>query len=219
MNRAADLILAVPAAPLVGGVVAGLAVLVRLTSPGPAFFRQRRVGRGRRQFTLYKLRTMVPGAERLGAEVTAGEDPRITSFGRILRRSKLDELPQLFNVLIGDMSLVGPRPETEAFVADYEPGWEEIFSVRPGVTDTASLVFRDEAEVLARAKDTGRAYREIVVPAKIEIALASIRSSSLRQDLITLFNTIGVLLGIVDLASHPVRRRVEEAIAVQNGER
>lgn len=167
------------ASPLLGA----LALAVKVDSPGPAFFVQQRVGRGKRPIRIAKLRTMVADAERRGPAVTTAGDPRITRLGAFLRRTKLDELPQLWNVLRGDMSIVGPRPEVPRYVAAYPPEWDRIFDVRPGLTDLASIVFRDEEQLLAAAGDRERAYSQVLLPMKIELALRTVEHSSVRHDL------------------------------------
>jgi lipopolysaccharide/colanic/teichoic acid biosynthesis glycosyltransferase len=216
MKRLFDLALAVPAAVASAPVVAALAVAVKATSPGPAFFRQQRVGRGRRPFSLLKLRTMVVGAERLGPAVTGAGDARITPIGRFLRGTKLDELPQLWNVIRGDMSIVGPRPEAPRYVAHYRPEWEPLFGVRPGITDEASLVFRDEEQLLAAAVDRERAYLEAVLPAKLEVALAGVRDGSLLHDVRVVIETVLAVARVRSHADHPALRRARAAIDAVN---
>ncbi len=194
MKRLLDLALALPALVASAPFVAALAAAVKLSSPGPAFFRQQRVGRGGRPLVIYKLRSMREDAERQGPHVTAAGDPRITPIGALLRRSKLDELPQLWNVVRGDMSLVGPRPEAERYVAHYRPEWRRVLEVRPGITDLASLVFRDEEALLATALDRERAYVEPVLPAKLLLALAGVARSSLAYDLEIIGRTAAAVL-------------------------
>ena len=141
------------------------AVAIRVTSPGPVFFRQERVGRFGRPFVLLKLRTMRSGD---GARVTSSGDPRVTTVGRILRKIKLDEVPQLWNVLRGEMALVGPRPEVAPFVDLADPGWRKVLEVRPGITDPVSLRLRREEELLAAVPgDHERFYRSVLVPFKV----------------------------------------------------
>jgi lipopolysaccharide/colanic/teichoic acid biosynthesis glycosyltransferase len=193
-KRLVDLALALPALATAAPLVAGLAALVRLTSPGPAFYVQTRVGRGQRPVRLFKLRSMRVDADRLGPHVTAAGDPRVTRLGAFLRRTKLDELPQLWNVVCGDMSLVGPRPEAERYVAQYRPEWLALLEVRPGITDLASLVFRDEESLLAGANDRERAYVEAILPAKLKLALEGVARSSLAYDLELLVRTVLVVL-------------------------
>jgi lipopolysaccharide/colanic/teichoic acid biosynthesis glycosyltransferase len=171
-----------------------VAVAVRLESPGPAVFRQRRIGRRFRPFTIYKFRTMIDGAVRRGLPVTAGADARVTRVGRVLRKTKLDELPQLFNVLRGDMSLVGPRPEVPRYVALFRREYGPILEVRPGITDLASIAYCDEEAVLGHATDAEREYVRCVLPDKIRLAREYLRRRSMRFDLYLIAKTIGRLL-------------------------
>jgi lipopolysaccharide/colanic/teichoic acid biosynthesis glycosyltransferase len=146
-----------------------VALWIKLDSPGPVFFRQERIGRFGVPFRIHKFRTMTHGA--VGAQITVGADARITRAGAWLRRTKLDELPQLIDVLRGAMSLVGPRPEVPRYVAMYPQGLrDKVLSVRPGITDVASLEYRDEGELLARAADPEREYVSVVMPAKLKLA-------------------------------------------------
>jgi lipopolysaccharide/colanic/teichoic acid biosynthesis glycosyltransferase len=172
-----------------------IACLVKLTSRGPVFFRQERVGRGGRPFFIYKFRTMVPDAPSRGRQITAGDDPRITRIGRLLRKTKLDEVPQLINVLRGDMSLVGPRPEVPRYVELFRDDYAEILKVRPGVTDLASLVYRDEASILGLAEDPEREYTSRVLPVKIRLAREYVARRSMWLDLCLLGKTVLVLMG------------------------
>ena len=146
-------------------IVAGVAVAVE--SGLPIVFRQTRVGVGGAPFTLYKLRSMRAGAP--GAQVTAGGGPRVTRVGRILRASKFDELPQLWNVVKGDMGLVGPRPEVPKYVDPTDPLWKSVLRLKPGITDLATLCYRNEEEELAGQADPERYYREVVLPAKLRL--------------------------------------------------
>ena len=168
-----------------------VAVWIRLDSPGPVFFRQERVGRGGVPFRIHKFRTMRVAAESPGPALTIGADPRITRAGAFLRRTKLDELPQLIDVLRGDMSIVGPRPEVPHFVAAYPPELRaKVLSVRPGITDPASLQFRDESTLLARAADPEREYRDVVLPAKLRLAADYVDKASLAGDLRLIASTL-----------------------------
>jgi lipopolysaccharide/colanic/teichoic acid biosynthesis glycosyltransferase len=164
-----------------------LALLVRATSSGPGFFRQTRIGRDGRPFVLLKLRTMRTDAP--GPAITAGADPRITPLGARLRRTKLDELPQLWNVLRGDMSLVGPRPELPDYVARYTPAQRAVLRTRPGLTDPASLAWADEAAVLATFADPHRAYAEVVLPRKLALSLAYLDRRTVWSDLAVVLRT------------------------------
>jgi lipopolysaccharide/colanic/teichoic acid biosynthesis glycosyltransferase len=170
-------------------VLAAAALAVALTSPGPILFRHERIGRRGRRFRLLKFRTMRHGAT--GLEISAADDVRITPVGRVLRRIKLDELPQLWNVVRGDMSLVGPRPEVPKYVDANDPLWADVLSVRPGLTDPATLRYRHEERLLASVSgDRDRHYREIVLPAKLRESVAYLRRRSWRSDLYVLFGTL-----------------------------
>ena len=181
---------------LLAPLFAAIAVWIRLDSPGPVFFRQERVGRDGAPFRIHKFRTMraAPGPDDLA--ITVGADPRITRAGAFLRRTKLDELPQLIDVLRGDMSLVGPRPEVPRYVADYPADVRaKVLSVRPGITDLASLQYRDESALLARAADPEREYREVVLPAKLRLAVEYVDHATLAGDLRLIGLTLRTLLG------------------------
>ncbi|MBX3415381.1 MAG: sugar transferase [Pirellulales bacterium] len=156
---------------------------VKATSPGPVLFRQERMGRGLRPFRINKFRTMVVDAPQRGAAITAGRDPRITRVGHVLRMTKIDELPQLINVLVGEMSFVGPRPEVPRYVEMFRHDYEEILRVRPGITDLASLKYRDEAALLGAAADPEAEYVEKILPDKIALAKDYIARQSLGLDL------------------------------------
>jgi len=160
----------------------GVALLSKLSSTGPVFFVQRRMGRNFRLFDLYKFRSMVDDAPSSGILVTVAEDPRITGIGRVLRKTKIDELPQLWNVLKGDMSLVGPRPEVEKYVELYRSDYEEILRVSPGITDLASLTFKDEEKVLKEKTDPEEFYIHVLLPEKIKMAKEYVRKASVLHD-------------------------------------
>ncbi|WP_022980062.1 sugar transferase [Ideonella sp. B508-1] len=171
-----------------------VALAIKLDSPGPVFFRQERVGRGGRPFRIHKFRSMRVEAERQG-QLTVGADARITRVGGWLRRSKLDELPQLIDVLVGDMSLVGPRPEVPRYVAVYPASLRDVvLSVRPGITDPASLRLADESLLLAHAVDPEKEYVEVILPAKLEEAAAYAKQATLMSDLRIIFRTLSLLL-------------------------
>lgn len=167
-----------------------IAALIMLEDGGPVFYRGVRVGRNGKPFRIFKFRTMVRNAEKLGGPSTAGDDPRITPIGRVLRRYKLDELPQLLDVLRGEMSLVGPRPEVPQYVALFTPEERAILSVRPGITDWASLWNSDEAAVLAGSADPERTYLEKIRPEKIRLQLEYVRKRSFWVDLTILVQTV-----------------------------
>ena len=164
--------------------------MIKLTSPGPVFFRQERVGRGFRRFKILKFRTMVPNAPELGGPLTAGKDSRITPIGHVLRKTKLDELPQLVNVLKGDMSFVGPRPEVPRFVEMFRKDFEELLTVRPGITDLASIKYRHESDVLGQSGDPEATYLREIMPEKIALGKEYVSRSSLLFDLRLIFATL-----------------------------
>lgn len=194
-KRLFDLLVSAAGLVLLAPLMLAIAAWVRLDSAGPVFYRQQRVGRHGVPFRIHKFRTMrhVPAGG--GPEITVGADRRITRAGAFLRRHKLDELPQLIDVLVGDMSLVGPRPEVPRYVAMYPPATRElVLSVRPGITDPASLAWHDESQRLAAAADPEREYVEVVMPAKLALACGYVKAASWRTDLALLARTIRVLL-------------------------
>ncbi|WP_431265236.1 sugar transferase [Roseateles chitinivorans] len=179
---------------LLSPLLLAVAVWIKLDSRGPVMFRQERVGRFGRTFRIHKFRTMRVDAPRLGPQITIGDDARITRSGRWLRASKVDELPQLWDVLRGAMSLVGPRPEVPRYVAMYPAELRElVLSVRPGITDPASLSFRNESELLARAEDPEREYVEVVMPMKLGLAADYVRNASLGGDIRLILATLGAI--------------------------
>jgi lipopolysaccharide/colanic/teichoic acid biosynthesis glycosyltransferase len=168
-----------------------LAVWIKLDSPGPVFFRQERVGMGGRLFRIHKFRTMVTDAERRGLQITVGADARVTGVGQWLRKYKLDELPQLLDVWLGYMSLVGPRPEVPRYVAYYPDCVRDmVLSVRPGITDRASIEFKDENEILSLAVDPHLAYVNEVLPIKLKYYLEYVKTRSMMGDIKLIFKTI-----------------------------
>jgi lipopolysaccharide/colanic/teichoic acid biosynthesis glycosyltransferase len=173
-----------------------IAILIKLDSRGPVLFRQERMGRDFRPFWIYKFRTMSQDAPRLGGPLTAGDDPRVTRIGRVLRKAKIDELPQLVNVLRGEMSLVGPRPEVRRYVESFRDDYAEILTVRPGMTDLASLEFRDEAALLRAADNPEAMYLTRVLPAKLTLSKEYIRRSSVGLDLFLILKTIAAVSGL-----------------------
>jgi len=185
---------------LLGLLVFGLPMLavaawIRLDSPGPVFFRQDRVGRHGKVFRIHKFRTMAVDAERRGPQLTVGADARVTRAGRALRAHRLDELPQFLDVLAGDMSLVGPRPDVPRYVEQWPPALRErVLAVRPGITDPASLKFRDEATLLAQAADPEREYMDVILPRKLALAADYADHASVWTDLAVIGRSVGVLL-------------------------
>lgn len=172
-----------------------VAILIKLDSDGPVFFRQERVGRRFRPFRIYKFRTMVRDAPNHGAAITFGDDRRITRTGRVLRKTKLDELPQLINVLAGEMSVVGPRPELRQYVEAFREDYDEILKVRPGITDLASLKFRDEAAILGTSQNPDETYVKCILPEKVNLGKRYVRESSLISDLAVILKTLAALTG------------------------
>ena len=167
IKRTFDVVVSALGLIVLSPVFAVVAAIIKLDSPGPVFFRQTRVGRGGRPFRIYKFRSMVANGERAGTALTVRADPRITRVGQFLRRSKLDELAQLVNVLVGDMSIVGPRPEVPEFMQFYTPDQRAIVSaMRPGITDYAAILFRDESSLLDGERDPVDVYRRVIMPAK-----------------------------------------------------
>jgi lipopolysaccharide/colanic/teichoic acid biosynthesis glycosyltransferase len=194
-KRLLDVALSAAGLLLLWPVLVAIAVWVRLDSPGLALYRQERVGRGGASFRIHKFRTMRNDPGSAERAITVGADPRVTPAGGFLRRSKLDELPQLIDVLLGDMSLVGPRPEVPKYVATYPDDIRaKVLSVRPGITDLASLQFRNESELLARAADPEREYREVVLPAKLRLAVDYVDHATLAGDLRLLGLTLRTLV-------------------------
>lgn len=189
LKRSFDVACSVAALLVLSPLLLGLALAIRTSSPGPVFYRGVRVGRAGRPFRIFKFRSMVTNADQIGGASTADGDPRITSIGRFLRKTKLDELPQLLNVLSGDMSFVGPRPEVQQYVDMYTEEERAILTVRPGITDWASLWNPDEGAVLAGAEDPERAYMELIRPQKLKWQLAYVRQRSFLVDLSILAQT------------------------------
>jgi lipopolysaccharide/colanic/teichoic acid biosynthesis glycosyltransferase len=189
IKRSFDVMVATIALVIVAPLLALAALMVKLSSRGPVFYRGTRVGLNGKLFPMLKFRTMVVDAESLGGSATAADDPRITRFGKFLRRYKLDELPQFFNVLLGDMSLVGPRPEVQKYVNLYSPEEKAILTVRPGITDWASIWNSNEAAVLEGSRDPERTYEELIRPTKLALQLLYVRDHSFFVDLKILFHT------------------------------
>jgi lipopolysaccharide/colanic/teichoic acid biosynthesis glycosyltransferase len=193
-KRLFDLVAAGAGLILLGPLLLALALWIKVDSPGPVLFRQQRVGRRGALFDIYKFRTMADRPDN-GRQLTVGCDPRITRAGHFLRRSKLDELPQLINVLEGTMSLVGPRPEVPRYVAFYPPeARNTVLSVAPGITDLASILYKEESEILGRAADPERAYVETILPVKIAYYQRYVRERSFWLDLRIIFQTLAAIV-------------------------
>ncbi|RLK48367.1 lipopolysaccharide/colanic/teichoic acid biosynthesis glycosyltransferase [Alkalispirillum mobile] len=190
LKRGFDVVAAALGLLLLMPLLLGIALWIKLDSPGPVFFRQVRVGRHGKPFRIFKFRTMRPASEAAG-KLTVGEDARITHSGRLLRRYKLDELPQLLDVLRGTMSLVGPRPEVPEYVAYYQADVKEVvLSVRPGLTDYAALEMLDENTILARYSDPHQAYVDVVLPQKLAWYQEYVARQSLKEDIRIILRTL-----------------------------
>ena len=194
LKRGIDIVGSTAGLILLSPALAAIAVLVRASDGGPAFYVGKRVGRDGREFGLIKFRSMRPQADKEGAAVTSKADDRVTPLGHVLRRTKLDELPQLINVIRGDMSLVGPRPESPMYVALYSDEQRQILKVRPGITGPASLKFRDEQEMLV-GEDWHATYVDQVMPNKVAIDLEYLSVQTIRSDLSIIARTIASIFG------------------------
>jgi lipopolysaccharide/colanic/teichoic acid biosynthesis glycosyltransferase len=195
MKRVFDLLGGILGIFLLAPVLIACVIAVWKSSPGPILFRQQRVGRHGRIFEILKFRTMrVATPDCIAPEITIGDDQRITSAGKFLRKWKFDELPQLWNVIVGDMSFVGPRPEVPRYVKTYPPAMRDlVLSVRPGITDPCSIYLRNESEILAAAKDPEKFYVEILLPEKLRISCNYIANQSILSDIRLIFDTIFVV--------------------------
>lgn len=167
-----------------------VAVWIKLSTREKIFYKQVRMGQNLRLFEIYKFQTMVPDADKMGPLVTVGEDPRVTKPGRFLRKYKIDELPQLFNVLKGDMSFVGPRPEVPKYLTYYTDEQLKLFKIKPGITDYASIEFRDEEEYLSENQDKPNFYEEVLLPRKLEYSIYYLNRIAIGSDIIIIFRTI-----------------------------
>ncbi len=190
MKRLFDILFSLIGILLLSPVFLLLWLLIRMESKGPAVFTQMRVGLNNSNFTLYKFRSMYSDAEKRGQLTVGMRDPRITKVGYYLRRFKLDELPQLFNVLNGSMSFVGPRPEVRRYVDYYTHEQLKVLSVRPGITDFASLKYYKENELLGKASDPEKEYIQVIMPEKLALNLEYIKKNSLLKDIVIIVQTI-----------------------------
>jgi lipopolysaccharide/colanic/teichoic acid biosynthesis glycosyltransferase len=193
LKRLFDIV--VSATLLVGlsAVMAAISLAIKVATPGPVLFRGTRIGRRGRVFHMWKFRSMVVGAD-AGASSTADDDPRMTRLGKWMRRYKADELPQLWNVLVGDMSLVGPRPQVPWAVERYAEDEKILLTIRPGITDPASIRFANEGEILRGQSDPDRAYLELIHPQKMRLSISYVKNRSFLGDLKILVATVGVAL-------------------------
>ena len=194
MKRVFDLIVSSLGLLILSPLLLVLAIWVKCDSPGPIFYRQLRVGRGNQDFWLFKFRSMQVEADKTGLITIGGHDLRVTRSGYYIRKYKLDELPQLINVFRGDMSLVGPRPEVRKYVNLYTSEQLKVLQVRPGITDPASIRYRNENELLAQVPDPEKYYREVIMPDKLKINLKYIANISFKNDLQIILHTFFAIL-------------------------
>jgi len=193
IKRQFDLIFSLVGISLFLPVGALIALIIKIEDGGPIFYVQERVGQGARDFKMIKFRTMIRDADKIGSAITIGNDSRITRVGRWLRRFKLDEFPQLFNVLKGEMSFVGPRPEVPKYVMLYNDTEREVINLVPGITDPASIIYRNENEILGKFGDPEKYYVEKIVPDKIRINLEYAKKANVLSDIFVILQTIGLL--------------------------
>lgn len=194
MKRTFDLIASSLGLLLLSPLFLMLAIWIKIDSEGPVFYRQVRVGKGNRDFRLFKFRSMRVGSDRKGLITVGGRDPRVTRSGYYIRKYKLDELPQLINVFTGDMSLVGPRPEVRKYVDLYTPEQMHVLDVRPGITDPASIRYLNENELLAQVEDPDRYYVEVIMQDKLQLNLEYVEKQSFRFDLQLIFKTFSEII-------------------------
>lgn len=190
LKRLMDIVISGCALAVLWPVLLLIALAIKIDDPGPVFYRQVRVGRGGRTFRIYKFRTMVVDADKKGLAITVGRDNRITRMGALLRKTKLDELAQLINVFTGEMSFVGPRPEVPKYVEMYTPYQRQVLLVRPGITDYASIAYRNENDMLAGCDDPEKMYIEKIMPDKIELNMKYLREISPIADIRLILSTI-----------------------------
>lgn len=196
MKRTFDVIVSAVGLLIAVPLLLAIGILVTATSPGGPFFRQTRVGRHRRPFRILKFRTMTVRPDAANGSFDAGDRSRVTRVGRFLRRIKLDELPQLWNVLVGEMSLVGPRPEVPKWTEVHRARWDRVLSARPGLTDPASIRYRDEESILAASDDPESTYRDEILPRKLDLAEEYVRDRTFLGDLMLLFITARAVLAV-----------------------
>jgi lipopolysaccharide/colanic/teichoic acid biosynthesis glycosyltransferase len=190
LKRIFDMIVSLIGLIVLAPIFAIISIIIKLDSAGPVFFKQVRVGKDGKEFKIFKFRTMVDDAEKQGMQLTVGKDSRITRIGQFIRKTKLDELPQLINVFIGDMSFVGPRPEVPKYVAMYDEVQINILRVRPGITDYASIEYRDESTLLAQSDNPEETYINEIMPAKFALNAKYLDDISIMQDVKIIFRTI-----------------------------
>jgi len=194
LKRAMDIVISGGALAVLWPVLLLIALAIKIDDPGPVFYRQVRVGKDGREFRIFKFRTMVVDADKKGLQITVGRDNRITRMGRLLRKTKLDELAQLINVFVGEMSFVGPRPEVPKYVNLYTPYQRQVLLVRPGITDYASIAYRNENDMLEGAEDPERMYIDVIMPDKIELNMKYLHEISPLADIRLIFSTIAAVI-------------------------
>lgn len=190
MKRLFDLVVSLAGLLILFPLFLIIAFAIKINDKGPVFFRQIRAGKNGHDFLVYKFRTMKKAPDHVEGNFNPGDKSRITSVGKFLRKSKLDELPQLINVFKGEMSLVGPRPEIQRWVTVYPERWQKVLSVRPGITDNSSILFRDEESILSHSEDPEKTYREIILPRKLDLYEQYVDTHSLFGDIKLIFKTI-----------------------------
>lgn len=195
IKRLSDILISVVFILLLAPLLIGIALFILIDSKGGVLFKQVRVGLNGREFEIFKFRTMFINSEKMGQLTIGGRDPRVTKAGYVLRKYKLDELPQFFNVLIGDMSIVGPRPEVRRYVNLYTENQQRVLSVKPGITDYASIEYSNENELLAKSNNPEKTYIEEIMPAKLDLNIKYIRERSLAVDLKIMWQTAIKILG------------------------
>ena len=193
-KRIFDLLLSLPSLVVLSPVFLASAILIKLETPGPMIFSQERIGKGKRVFKLYKFRTMVKDASRMGPPVTKAKDARITNVGKLLRKFKVDEMLQIINVIKGDMSVIGPRPEIKKYVDMFQEDYEQVLRIKPGMTDYALIAFRNEEEILSRFHDVEEGYVKEVLPEKIKLYKKYMAEMSLVTDIRIFLGTIWEIL-------------------------
>ena len=194
MKRLFDIVASCVGLLILSPILIFIAVWIKLDSNGPVFYRQTRVGRYNKDFRIYKFRSMRVGSDKGSLVTIGGRDPRITKSGYFIRKFKIDELPQLINVFIGDMSLVGPRPEVRHYVNYWTPEQMRVLDVRPGITDPASIRFRNENELLEKAEDPEKHYIDVIMQEKIKLYLEYVDKSSFGYDIKLIFQTFWVII-------------------------
>ena len=197
LKRFFDLILSLMGLLITVPILFLITILIKISSSGPVFYKQVRVGKNNKDFKIFKFRTMHLNADKKGLLTVGGRDPRVTSIGYYLRKFKLDELPQLINVFKGDMSFVGPRPEVRQFVNLYSEIQKKVLNVKPGITDLASIEFRNENEILSKEEDPNQYYIDYIMPKKLEINLKYINQRNLLKDFVVIIKTIKVIFNSV----------------------